>query len=368
MSHDTANGARITLKLITWDDPRGYGPMQAVADAFLTTAQGRGVQIVWDIQPLGGFESHPLADLAKRYDLINMDHPHVGDAVASNCLLPFADLPDEYIGPTLQSYRMNDRYWAVPIDAACQVAAYHADRLPHAPRSYDDVFELAKQGIRVGASLAGIHALMAFFTLLAQLGHPIATEPGDALPDPAVLIDAANRLRRLHRVMVAPSVDQNPLQLFAAMARGECDYAVFTFAYVSAQKHKIRFAPVPSIDNSASKGAVLGGTGLAVSAHTHHPQVAQNFAQFVASQAIQTHLWPKHGGQPAHRHAWENLAPTDPFYRELTPALATAYIRPRFAGWNDLQSKAGTIINQWLKDPNAKASQLEQQLRRSWER
>src|SRR5690348_14521702 len=129
MNHDTRNTNRITLKLMTWDDPRGYGPMKAVADAFARTEQGQGVRVIWDIQALGGFESHPLADLAQRYDLINMDHPHVGDAVASNCLLPFAHLPDEYVGPSLESYKMNGVYWAIPIDAACQVAAFHGDRL-----------------------------------------------------------------------------------------------------------------------------------------------------------------------------------------------------------------------------------------------
>lgn len=366
MNRDTTNTDGIILKLITWDDPRGYGPIEAVADAFARTPQGRGVRVIWDVQPLGGFESHPLTDLARRYDLINMDHPHVGDAVASNCLLPFAHLADEYVGPTLDSYKMNDLYWAVPVDAACQVAAYHSDRLAQPPRSYDEVFELAKRGVRIGASLSGIHALMALFTLLAQMGYPVATRKGDELPDSEALIEAGMWLRRLQGLMIAPSLDWNPLDLFAAMTRGGCDYAVFTFAYVSAQKKGIRFAPVPSMDNNPSRGAVLGGTGLAVSAYCRYPDIAQRFAQFVGSQAIQNSLWPEHGGQPAHRQAWVDRAKSDPFYRELLPALSTAYIRPRFAGWNDLQSQAGQIINQWLRDPHTPAAELDRQLRQCW--
>jgi multiple sugar transport system substrate-binding protein len=295
-----------------------------------------------------------------------MDHPHVGDAVASNCLLPFADLPDEYVGPSLQSYRMNDLYWAVPIDAACQVAAFRADRLAEAPRSYDDVFELARQGVRLGASLAGIHALMALLTLLAQMGQPVGAEVGDGLPNSRAVMEAADWLRRLQRLLIAPSLEWNPLDLFRAMALGQCDYAVFTFAYISAQKQNIRFAPVPSMDTGPSRGAVLGGTGLGVSAHSRHPEAAQAFARFVGSGEIQGSLWPQYGGQPAHRQSWQHLAQTDPFYRDLRPALEAAYVRPRFAGWNSLQSQAGNIINRWLRDASAPAARLDQQLRQCW--
>ncbi len=368
MNHGTTNTTGITLKLITWDDPRGYGPMKAVGDAFARTPQGEGVRVIWDVQPLGGFESHPLADLAHHYDLINMDHPHVGDAVVSNCLLPFAHVADEYVGPSLESYKMNERYWAIPIDAACQVAAYHSDRLAQPPPSYDEVFELAKRGVRIGASLSGIHALMALFTLLAQMGHPVATGKGDDLPDSDALTEAGALLRRLQHVIVAPSLDWNPLDMFAAMTRGECDYAVFTFAYVSAQKKNIRFVPVPSMDSSPSRGAVLGGTGLGVSAHCRYPDVAQRFAQFIGSQAIQNSLWPENGGQPAHRQAWEQRAQSDPFYRALLPALSTAYVRPRFAGWNHLQSQAGEMVNQWLRDRDAPPAELNRQLRECWKR
>lgn len=359
------------LTLITWDDPRGYGAMEAVAEAFGNTALERGVKVVWDVQPLGGFESHPLEELAKRYDLINMDHPHVGDAVASGCLLPMAELANEYVGPSWESYRMNGVCWAVPIDAACQVAAYRADRIDAPPRKYDQVFELARRGVRVGASLRGIHALMAMFTLLAQMGHAVGTEIGQGLPESRFVIEAANWLRRLQRVMIAASFDSNPLELFAAMQRGECDYAVFTFAYVSAghvsgQKNGIRFAPVASMNDGPSKGAVLGGTGLGVSAHSKQPEVAKAFARFVGSREIQTSLWPKHGGQPAHRSAWEELAKTDRFYRDLMPTMKSAYVRPRFAGWNHLQSQAGGIVNEWLRSSTAPAMQLDRRLRECW--
>ena len=50
---------------LTWDHPRGFN---ALAAAALEIAP-RGL-LRWVKQPLEGFESHPIADLAARFDLI----------------------------------------------------------------------------------------------------------------------------------------------------------------------------------------------------------------------------------------------------------------------------------------------------------
>ena len=47
----------IRLRGITWDDPRGWGPLEEVGRAFAGTPAGREVSVEWDIQPLEGFES-----------------------------------------------------------------------------------------------------------------------------------------------------------------------------------------------------------------------------------------------------------------------------------------------------------------------
>jgi hypothetical protein len=43
---------KITLRCMTWDAPRGYGPTEAVGQAFAQTEAGRGVKVQWDVQPL----------------------------------------------------------------------------------------------------------------------------------------------------------------------------------------------------------------------------------------------------------------------------------------------------------------------------
>ncbi len=72
------------IKALTWDHPRGYNALAAAAK--LSETANSGLDIHWDKQPLEGFESHPIADLCARYDLVVLDHPHVGEAISGNCL------------------------------------------------------------------------------------------------------------------------------------------------------------------------------------------------------------------------------------------------------------------------------------------
>ncbi|CAK8742231.1 hypothetical protein SODG_005551 [Sodalis praecaptivus] len=49
---------------------------------------------------------------------------------------------------------------------------------------------------------------------------------------------------------------------------------------------------------------VLGGTGLAISAHSQHRDIALDYLPYTASAAIQKTLFFDTGGQPGHRAAW----------------------------------------------------------------
>lgn len=72
------------LRGITWDHPRGYAALAELErlDAQADTRYGAApVPLTWDRQPLAGFESGPIADLAGRYDLLVVDHPGLGAAM-----------------------------------------------------------------------------------------------------------------------------------------------------------------------------------------------------------------------------------------------------------------------------------------------
>jgi multiple sugar transport system substrate-binding protein len=78
----------IALRGMTWSHPRGYDPLVACAEVWRETT---GVAIAWDKRSLQDFEAYPVEDLARRYDLIVIDHPHVGQITREGCLTPFDD-------------------------------------------------------------------------------------------------------------------------------------------------------------------------------------------------------------------------------------------------------------------------------------
>src|SRR5689334_3575643 len=96
---------------ITWNHPRGYRSLQESAAIW----EKRGLRIRWDRQPLEHFESKKVDELSARYDLVVIDHPHVGEAARlNNCLFAVEEwFPEEElltvrekaIGPVLVSYR-----------------------------------------------------------------------------------------------------------------------------------------------------------------------------------------------------------------------------------------------------------------------
>ena len=62
----------VRLKGMTWSHPRGYEPMVACSKLW---EEQTGVGIDWDKRSLQDFESYPVEDLARQYDLIVIDHP-----------------------------------------------------------------------------------------------------------------------------------------------------------------------------------------------------------------------------------------------------------------------------------------------------
>ena len=77
---------------LTWDHPRGFNALSAAAQRVAPSGL-----LHWAKHPLEDFESRPIGDVAARFDLIVLDHPHIGEASALGCLRPLDEIfrPDE---------------------------------------------------------------------------------------------------------------------------------------------------------------------------------------------------------------------------------------------------------------------------------
>lgn len=354
-----------TLKGMTWNHPRGYDPLAACSDIW---AERTGVRIEWDQRSLQDFESYPVEDLARAYDLIVIDHPHVGQITAEACLEPLdvagradelAALANGSVGQSFASYRWQGRQWAFPIDAATQVQAWRPDALPAAPADWKAVLDLARQG-RVLLPLRPPHSLMSFYTLAANLGSPCAvTGPGDLI-DMDGGIAAYETLREIAALVDPACFAMDPIAVSERMSEPGSDiacapliYGYVNYAVSGFRPGLLAFADIPAAGQAGPVGSALGGTGIAVSAFSQARDDATAFAYWIASGPVQRGPYAAAGGQPGHADAWENQAvnaATNDFYRQTRATLEDAWVRPRHDGYMPFQQAASDRINKGLID------------------
>ena len=361
---------------MTWSHPRGLDPLLASVPSF----EELGVAVTWDARSLQGFEEASIERLASEYDLIAIDHPFMGDAFAQGALQPVdsivgeafvAELKANSVGPSFESYLWNGRLWAIPVDAAAQVAAFRADLLSDlgrtAPASWDEVQALAEarpDGKSVALPANPTHILLAFATVC----HAVATDTsvqGDLRPgwwrdngfDPATAKAALAVMRPLLRVMHPMSWDSDPIQVFDHMVRhDDVVYTPVAFGYSNYARpsdydRPLSFRGVPSADGRIT-GGMLGGVGLCVSRRCQDIEAVATVLRFVARSDTQSGLYARAGGQPAHRAAWTDalvnqICPN--FFQATLPSLDASFVRPRVPGYPAFQRDGGELLHRLLR-------------------
>jgi len=354
---ETSTETPIVLKGMTWDHPRGVDGLRA-SNSLLV--ERHGVTIEWEARSLLAFGDQHIADFAREFDVLVIDHPHVPDAVEAGGLLPLDAVPGidelarESVGRSHESYRYRDAQWALGLDAAAQVSAYRPDRADGAPVFWSDVLEHAKTGA-VLWPYKPVDAFSTFATLLAQRGAPLAASivgPGPFL-DRTVAAEVIEFMTELSRAVPAWCADANPIDVAEALVSDESDHTigVALFGYTNYSRPGFRdrllaYDDLPSFDG-LSAGSTLGGAGIAVSASTKHPEVALAVAATLAGAEAQSGPYTAGGGQPGNLRAWRSAATnaaTHGFFRNTLRTLERAWVRPRVAGWPDLQLALSHLV------------------------
>jgi multiple sugar transport system substrate-binding protein len=351
---------------MTWNHPRGYDPLVACSALWLKRT---GVSVEWDKRSLQDFESYSVQDLARSYDLIVIDHPHVGQITAERCLTPL-DIPSreaeraalDSVGRSYPSYTWQGSQWALPNDAAAQVQAWRPDLLAAAPATWKEVLALAQKG-RVLLPLRPPHSLMCFYTLAGNLGRPCATDgPGDLI-DADTGATVFEMLREIAALVDPACLTVDPIAVSERMAEtgstiacAPLIYGYVSYAIAGFRPHHLAFADMPVAGGQGPIGSALGGTGIAVSAFSAAKAEAIDFAYWVASGDVQRGPYAAGGGQPGHAAAWEaetvNLASGN-FYRSTRATLEGAWVRPRHDGYMGFQQRASDRLNVGLAERQA---------------
>jgi multiple sugar transport system substrate-binding protein len=354
----------ITLRGLTWDHPRGYQPLIATAAQY---ALEFDVKIEWHKRSLKAFGLTPIDRLASAYDILIIDHPHVGLAARSSCLVPFDEYVDTTVMQTLAeqsagashaSYRYVDHQWALAVDAAMHTSVYRPDLLGGpTPETWQDVFQLRdtlrQRGKYIALTMVPLSSICSFLTLCANLGDTPGHQDG-SLVDNDIGRHALEILKQLVELAHPRSMTWNTIQMLDYMSQADdVVYCPLVFCYTNYarngySKYQLKFSDIPGV-----KGALLGGAGFAVSSHCAYPEIACAHGAWLCSTEIQRTQYVINGGQPGNMVAWQDAQAnqiTNDFFLGIMETLRHSYLRPRHDGFIAFTEKAGEIIHAFLRE------------------
>lgn len=348
---------------LTWDHPRGYRALEAAA-ARLDPA-GDGFSLHWSRHSLEGFEARPIGEQCALYDLVVLDHPHVGEAVAADCLIPLEDLFEAseinawraaVMGGSLESYRYGGRLWALPLDAATQVMAWRRDAMDAPPVLWEDVAAQSERG-GVALSLSGPHAALTFQSICVAHGARPAAG-GELFMERQAGRAAWSLLARLAARSPKALAACNPIAILEHMsAHEEVTLCPLVYGYVNyAANDQIGFADAPRVTADGPVGSILGGTGIGISRRCEVTPPLLDHLRWLMSEDAQRGFIPDHEGQPSLRAAWRDPATNarwGSFYLGTFHTLEGASLRPRHDGAIAFQTAASARIREGLDGAEA---------------
>ena len=322
---------------ITWDHPRGYEPLVAASEAFL---KDTGAEVVWEKRSLQAFADESIAKLAERYDLIVLDHPHIGQIAESGSLLPLP-MPENdsaSLGGSAESYFWNGKCWAYAIDAACQMAACRPDHNSPRPVHWEDFLVQNAGRYRQITPLLPVDAFDTMMTIVAgRGGENMPLDPEKFVSDDNGLY-ALNILRALYSLGPDDQIEMNPISVLEALTTTDefscspCLFGYVNYARQGFRNHRIEYFDLPLSKGRSTQRSILGGAGIGVSARTGHPEEALRFVAWLASIKVQSGIYLESGGQPANRHTWLDQAGRPDaagFFKGGFNAIDNAWTRPR---------------------------------------
>ncbi len=356
----------IVLNGITWDHDRGYLPLLQTTESF--EKENPDIQIRWKKRTLKEFGDFPVEELAKKYDLLLIDHPFSGEASKKNILVDYKQYlspaemkvrEEQELGSTHRCYSYDGKQLAFSVDIAAMVDVSRDDLMERfgygLPRKFEDILRLGKTSKRVAVPLGSTDIWCIFLSLGAACkGNDFITINGI---DRDAARQAVGQVYQLKDAAAPGCLDKNPVQIMNQMSEtDDILYAPFCFGYVNysrkGRKHQLSFHNTP-LWEGAKTAPVLGGVGIAVSASSRNIEAAVQYAEYVTRPEIQANEYFLSGGQPGQKDAWlsrRNNELSGNFFYNTIDTIEHAYLRPRFPGWNVFQEKGGDLINQSVRD------------------
>jgi len=327
-----------------------------------------GFEIQWETRSLQEFADGSVAQLARRYDLVVIDHPSTGQAAEEEVLLPIDEwVSEEFldmqgansVGCSHSSYEYAGRQCALAIDAAAPISGWRPDLMKRAraaiPQTWSELLDLGRRSL-VTIPATPIDTLTHFYMFCACLGEdPFLAE--ERVVSKEIGTQALAMLRQLISLCDSDCLQRNPIATWEILATTDTvAYCPFAYGYSNYSRpgfsaHQLETGDLITTDDGRAFRSTLGGAGIAISTNCRHKEIAAEYVQFVTNPQCQRTLYFDSGGQPGSRAAWlddEVNRRCNEFFKSTLVTLDRAYVRPRFNGYLDFQESAAELVHHYL--------------------
>ena len=363
--------ASVIFKCLSWGHRRALDPLAEASRCFGELHSD--IRVEWQERSLEDFEHQPIDKAMEGVDFLVFDHPFCGAIEASGAFAALDEgrisweggpLRDEdYIGPSLASYRYQGKLWGLPIDGATNHAVYRKDLMEKLgmgiPRNWSKVLELGERaravGLWLGMGAKSHHGLLALAALMANEferdeRHGTRDEWEHDFLNRKGAWDACEKaLKKLMNYCPSESAEWTSIDLHEQMvARDDIVYCPIVYGYGTYgevdQGNRLSFANMPGLNTDDCSGSILGGAGIGLSGSCKHPDEAYQFLRFLNRVETQRDIFTQYHGQPARIEAWEDPRVDQRFndyFSSVRKSMDTAWTRPRYDGYLKFQLEAG---------------------------
>lgn len=343
------------------------GAFEEAARRCVTAAQGAyRIRIV----PLPADADQQREQLARRLaagdssiDLIGMDVIWTAEFAEAGWILPWPDTlaATAMAGrfpATIRTARYKNRLRASPFTTNVQLLWYRTDRVPAPPRTWDEMIDRAEAlGARIQVQGERYEGLTVFFaSLLASAGGRIL-EDGERValePEPTRQV-----LTLMQRLAASPAADpalstaREDQARLAFEAGGSAFMVNYPFVWPSARRNApeiaahMGWARWPAVTPNRPSRVALGGTHLAVAAHSRHPDPAFRAATCLAGEDSQRLAAERGGLPPTLEPLYDEagIRRAFPFADLLRETLRDAVERPQTPLYNDVSLAIGRTLH-----------------------
>jgi multiple sugar transport system substrate-binding protein len=313
-----------------------------------------------------------LAAKDSSMDILALDVTWTQEFASANWIKEFTGADKSQVengtlpGP-LASATYNDKLYAAPDNTNVQLLWYRKDLVPTPPKTWDEMIQMSRQlkqqgkpyqVLTMGAQYEGLVVL--FNSLVASAGGKVVSDDGKTAIMDAGAVKGLQQLKTFATAGVTSASFSNMIEddVRHAFQNGQGAFELnWPYVYASMQSEdpsllqNFGWARYPGIDANSQSVTTIGGSNLAVSAFSKHPDLAFQAVQCLRGPEAQKYLAVNAGEPPSIESVYNDpeMVKAYPMKDQLLDELKNASPRPRTPAYQNLS----TVVAAQLSPPSS---------------